>query len=298
MTKRTPLPRRSRPRPGAASDHLRVNRALWERGSDSYDRRCARVLGGRQAKAWGLWRIPEARLRLLGPVRGKDVLEVGCGAARWSHALAAAGARVVGLDLSNAQLRKARRERRRAGRVALIRANAERLPFVDDAFDVAFSDWGALTFSDPRKTVPEVARVLRPGGRLVFATSSPFRAVVQPRVGRGMPRRLRYDYFGLHRLDYPREVNFALGYADWVELFRRAGLSIGRLVEFRPSHSNRSAYLSPAEEEWGRHWPLELIWTVTKSTRSDTKRDGAGRRARGGPPLSNRVAATGRRLRS
>src|SRR5271157_5674431 len=116
----TPVRRRSRrPAPG---DHVRHNRAVWDRQSTGYDRRHSSVLGGRHAAAWGVFRVPESDLRLFGPVRGRRVLELGCGAARWSIALARRGARPTGLDLSSSQLAKARGLQDRAGvRFPLVR---------------------------------------------------------------------------------------------------------------------------------------------------------------------------------
>ncbi|MGA8603835.1 MAG: hypothetical protein WB788_02040, partial [Thermoplasmata archaeon] len=90
---------RGRPRRSDPGGHIRHNRAVWDRISPWYDRRYAHVLGGASAVSWGLFRIPEGELRLLGPTRGKAVLELGCGAARWSIALARRGARPTGLDL-------------------------------------------------------------------------------------------------------------------------------------------------------------------------------------------------------
>lgn len=262
MTARPPRGRRASAPP---APHVRANRKLWERQSDAYDRRCAAVLGGRYARAWGLWRVPESRLRLLGRVRGRDVLELGCGAARWSIALAQDGARVVGLDVARSQLAKARAlVRHHASPVRLVRANAELIPFSDASFDLVLSDWGAMTFCDPHRTVPEVARVLRAGGELVFATLTPFRAIAHDRRRDRIGRTLQYDYFGLGRLDYPGEVNFALSYADWVRLFRQSGFEVTSLVETRAPADWPSPYLSPKEHRWGRRWPLELLWKVTK----------------------------------
>ena len=74
-----------------------------------------------------MWRIPESELAVLGDVAGLDVLELGCGAAQWSVALAGRGARVTGLDLSEEQLRQAREAAAAAGvEVAFVHASAER----------------------------------------------------------------------------------------------------------------------------------------------------------------------------
>jgi hypothetical protein len=64
---------------------------MWEATSDSYEQQHAAALSADDAMAWGLWRIPEAGLHVLGDVRDKDVLELGCGAARWSIAGVLAG---------------------------------------------------------------------------------------------------------------------------------------------------------------------------------------------------------------
>jgi ubiquinone/menaquinone biosynthesis C-methylase UbiE len=216
--------------------------------------------------AWGLWRVPESSLQLLGDVRGRDVLELGCGAARWSAALARAGARAVGVDVSPAQLARAAEVVRRSGEaVRLVRADAERLPFGDAVFDIAFSDWGALTFCDPHRSVPEAARVLRPGARLVFSTSSPFRAVAHDRRRDRLGRELLYDYFGLHRLEFADEVNFQLSYGGWIRLFRECAFEIQELTETRPGAGSTSTYLTPRESRWARRWPLESIWQLRKT---------------------------------
>jgi len=61
------------------SEHARKNRAMWEASSDEYEQRHEAALSGGNAMAWGLWRIPEEELHILGEVAGKDILEFGCG---------------------------------------------------------------------------------------------------------------------------------------------------------------------------------------------------------------------------
>ena len=74
---------------------VRLNRALWESISDEYQRDHDRQLSG-TPMGWGIYSIPESELRILGDVAGLDVLELGCGAAQWSTALAGVRARPVG----------------------------------------------------------------------------------------------------------------------------------------------------------------------------------------------------------
>jgi ubiquinone/menaquinone biosynthesis C-methylase UbiE len=117
--------------------------------------------------AWGVWQLPESELHVLGDVREKDVLELGCGAAQWSIALHALGARVTGLDNSSVQLEHARALMAQTGtEFPLVHASAETTPFADASFDVIFCDHGAMAFADPSRTVPEAARLLRAGGLL------------------------------------------------------------------------------------------------------------------------------------
>ena len=129
------------------------------------------------------------RLRLVpgGPARGRRaaargrgrarVLEVGCGSAPCARWLAAAGAEPVALDLSRGMLRHAA-ELERGDRVAvpLVQAGAERLPFADASSTSRARRSAAVPFvAEPDRVMREVARVLRPGGRWVFAVNHPMR---------------------------------------------------------------------------------------------------------------------------
>jgi len=250
-----------------AGRHIRHNRAVWDRASAWYERRCAEVLGGSHATSWGIFRVPERELRLLGPVRGKRVLEVGCGAARWTASLARRGARATGIDLSTQQLAKARELQRTSRQpFPLVRGSVERLPFRRSTFDLVFCDWGAITFSDPRRSVPECARVLRAGGEFVFATASPFRNIaLDPRADRQVARLVR-PYFGDYRVDFgPNDaIEFQPPFGVWIDLFRQNGFAVERLIETRPAAGQGSKYLSPSDAKWARSWPIEAIWKLTK----------------------------------
>ncbi|MGH2676315.1 MAG: class I SAM-dependent methyltransferase, partial [Actinomycetota bacterium] len=175
------------------SRHVRQNRKTWDFMAAGYQAKHGDRLA-ETARAWGVWRLPESEVRALGMVRGLDVLELGCGAAQWSIALAEDGARVVGVDVSGQQLRHAREA---APRLPLVQGSAEQLPFSDGAFDLVFCDHGAMGFADPHRTVPEVARILRPGGRFAFAIASPFLFMCwNPKTER-VDTRLHAPWFGM-----------------------------------------------------------------------------------------------------
>lgn len=247
------------------SGHAARNREFWDRQSDSYQEEHGEHIG-RPEPRWGLWQLPEDELRILGDVRDKDVLELGCGAAQWSILLARRGARVVGLDNSARQLEHARRLMDSAGvDFPLVHASAESVPLPDESFDVVFADHGANRFSDPYRFVPEAARLLRPGGLLAFSGSTPFEALCWKEPGGPMGTALQRDYFGLHRLEEEDgAVEFELPYGEWIRLFRSSGLLVEDLVEIRPPEGASSSYRSEAETAWARRWPMEQIWKVRK----------------------------------
>ena len=240
------------------SRHTRANRRFWNAAADLYQEKHGDRLA-RTAKAWGVWRIPEDQVRALGDVRGKRVLELGCGAAQWSKALAADGATCVGIDISAAQLRHARDTK-----VSLVEASAEELPFTDGAFDLVFCDHGALSFADPRRAVPEAARVLAKGGRLAFAIHSPLLWMCwNPKTER-IDRSLHFDYFEMRSEDDETSVQFQLPYGEWIDLFHENGLEVERLVHLRPDEGATTTYDDHAPLSWARRWPAEDLWVVRK----------------------------------
>jgi SAM-dependent methyltransferase len=249
--------------------HVRVNRALWNQDADDYQRRNASQIRGQAFTGditWGLWAIPESRLQVLGDVEGRRILELGCGGAQWSTALARRGARPVGLDLSERQLEHARRlQQETAIHFPLVHADAQRVPFADGSFDVVFADHGAFSFADPYRTVPESARVLRDGGLLAFSHTSPIRELVTP-LDSGRPGDLLLrDYFGLHRIEFPGSaVEFDLPYGDWIRLFRSCGLVVEDLIEPRPDPDAVSTYGDRLDLAWSRRWPSESIWRLRR----------------------------------
>ena len=146
----------------------------------------------------------------------------------------------------------------------LVHASAESVPLSDGSFDVVFCDHGAFGWADPRLVMPEAARLLRPGGLLAFSITSPFATVcVDPDTDLVEPR-LHLSYFGLHRLEDERLVNFQLPFGEWIALFSRHGLDLLELVEPQPPEGARSTYWNEEETAWARRWPSEAIWRARK----------------------------------
>ncbi len=251
--------------PDKLPDHAVANRDAWNADADTYQNDHGPQLATAGGMAWGVWQIPESRLQVLGDVKGKDILEFGCGAAQWSIKLAQAGARPVGLDLSERQLEHARRLMEAAAvDFPIIQASAEHAPLPDESFDIVFCDWGAMTFADPYATIPEAARLLRPGGLFAFCGSTPIIEMCYVEESDNPGDRLVSDYFGMWMLPWEGYVEFMLPYGAWIRLFRAHGFVIDDLIELRPPADAVSTYRDDTDREWSRHWPGEMIWKVRK----------------------------------
>jgi SAM-dependent methyltransferase len=253
-----------------AESHVRTNRARWNEISDDYQRFNAPRIRGQAFTgdvAWGLWGLPESELNVFGDVTGLDVLEMGCGGSQWSTALARRGANAVGLDLSERQLEHSRKLQAETGLAfPLVQASAEEVPFADRAFHIVFADHGAFSFADPRRAIPEAARILRPGGLLAFSHISPLYEVTVEPGGNRAGRRLVRDYFGLRMFaDADGLVSANLPYGEWIALFRSCGLVVEDLLETRPEAEESQSGHQPSDNGWARRWPSECIWRLRRT---------------------------------
>jgi SAM-dependent methyltransferase len=248
-------------------EHVQRNRVVWDQWANQYAKD-GETNWAASDPSWGVWGVPESELRLLPPdLAGKDAIELGCGTAYVSAWIARRGARVVGIDNSEAQLVTARQLQSRHGlEFPLLHGNAEAVPYPDASFDFAISEYGACLWADPGRWVPEAARLLRPGGRLVFLVNSSLLALCLPEQdGIAATERLVRPAFGLYRVEWPGElgVEFHLTHGDWIRLLRRSGFEIDDLIEVRPPETatTRFPFVSL---DWARKWPCEEVWQVRK----------------------------------
>jgi SAM-dependent methyltransferase len=241
----------------------RTNRAFWDDDADDYQ---AAHHADISDAAWGAFRVPESELGVLGDLRGLDVLELGCGGAQASLALAGAAARSTGLDLSIGQLRHAAVHVAAADRrMGLVCASASATPFRADSFDVVFCDHGAMSFCDPAVTVPEAARLLRPGGLFAFSISTLLHNTCFPPgdPDASITTTLHSPMFGARAFDWgDGTIDFQMLHSEWIALFRRCGFVVEDLLELRPPEHARTGYEGFADLDWARRWPTEEIWKV------------------------------------
>lgn len=153
-----------------------AGRRWWDANADDYLAEHGDFLGPDDF-CWCPEGLRESEAHLLGDVAGRRVLEVGAGAAQCSRWLTAHGALALATDVSGGMLAGGRSLDARAGvTTPAVQADARALPFADDAFDVAFTAFGAIPFvADADRVHREVARVLRTGGRWVFSVTHPVR---------------------------------------------------------------------------------------------------------------------------
>ena len=245
-------------------DHVTANRAAWTEQAPGYVEAAEKAWASEPY--WGLWRQPESALGILPDVRDLDVLECGCGTAYVSAWLARRGARPVGIDPTAAQLETARRMQREHGlEFPLREGHGEALPFPDASFDLWISEYGACLWADPFGWVPEAARVLRPGGRLIFLTSSVTLALTEVLEGPTGERLVR-PQLDLHRLEWEDtgEVEFHLSHGRWIRLLGEHGFVVERLDELGAPPDAHSRY-THVSADWARRYPSEEVWFARKT---------------------------------
>jgi SAM-dependent methyltransferase len=252
------------------SDTLRRNRALWDLVNAQFSGSDGLALWRSDLVVWGLFATPEAEVRVLGEVSGRDVVELGCGTAHVSAWLTKRGARVIAIDQSPAQLASAR-----AGQVEhsldfpLVQADAERIPLADACADLVVSEHGAPAWCAPEAWVAESARILRPGGRLVFLTNSPLSAMCVPAEGGPAGDRLLRGPDALATITWPGGgTEHHPSHGRWIEVLTGHGFRVEGLRELRaPGDEDRAtaaaAFYGIADADWARTWPAEDLWSAS-----------------------------------
>ena len=258
-------------------------RAAWNRTSAGYQRLHQIPT---DAAHYGPWAPDESELRLLGDVRDKRILEIGCGGGQCSIAFARQGAIAVGIDLSDEQLAFASQLVQSAVAPQLENdVDAIVLPtflqgdagdlgrFTGGSFDLVFSAYALHYVPHIEACLAEVSRVLRyadtgagvPGGQFVFSLDHPFRdCFSDDDNGEESLHPLR-SYFTRGAMDWQfgssgewmRSFHRTIG--DWVALLHDANLQVERIIEPEP--------VLTAEEQasWSESYDLEAAQLIPQT---------------------------------
>jgi SAM-dependent methyltransferase len=249
-------------------DYVAVNRESWTKANAEYTDASARAAWSEEEITYGTWHARESELRVLPDVVGKDVVELGCGTAYFGAWLKRAGAaRVLGVDVTPAQLETARRLNEEFGLgLEFLEENAERTSLPDDSFDVVVSEYGASIWCDTRLWIAEAARLLRPRGELFFLRGSTLQTLCMPDEGT-VTQELQRPERGLYRLDWEATDDDDAGtefHPPVDELFRILRENGFELLDFRQLYAPEDAvdhvFYKHTTAEWARQWPAEEIW--------------------------------------
>ncbi|NLC70903.1 MAG: class I SAM-dependent methyltransferase [Desulfuromonadaceae bacterium] len=155
---------------------------IFDSWSDKYEQWFATPLGK-------IVRETELNLLLeyLAPAPGERILDAGCGTGIFTTDFLAAGAEVVGMDISAAMLQTAARKATRISKekdFLAVKGNILDLPFLDGTFDKVISNTALEFIAEGNEAVGELFRVLKPGGLLVIATLNRLSPWAEERIGR------------------------------------------------------------------------------------------------------------------
>ncbi len=175
------------------------NAAAWDRHSAGYQ---AGARLSTDVAHYGPDIGTEADFRLLGDLRGKRVLELGCGGAQCSIAFAKQGAIAIGIDFSSEQLAFARRLcEREEVKVELREGDLADLAFLRaDSFDLVFSAYAFGYVEDLGRVFRQVHRVLKVGAPLVFSLPHPAYDMIDDESD--SPFLIRRSYFDRSPIEY------------------------------------------------------------------------------------------------
>jgi len=205
---------------------------------------------------------------LAGSLPGRRVLDVGCGDGRFALALAQAGAQVSAVDADPQMVEAARRRFHEAGCAGdILLADASALPFADGRFDLVTAITVLCFLTEPAPALAEIARVLRPGGRLVLGELA--RASLWA-LWRRLKGRLGDPIWRAARFRSARELR---------ALAQGAGLEVDtvRAAVFYPPLGPAAALLAPIDPWLGRRFTTGGAFLVLRATKPEAERDMEGR---------------------
>lgn len=250
-------------------EHARRNREDWNLQAGAWYE-WAREKWAQEDIDWGIWATPEADVGALGELEGIDVIELGCGTGYFSAWMARRGARVVGVDVAENQLATAASMQQEFGiEFPLHHASAEAVPLPDGSFDLAVSEYGAAIWCEPRAWIAEAARLLRPGGRLVFLANSPLSMLCAPDGDEPLTETLLRDYDALGQMEWSDQIatNFCFPHSETIRVLRECGFDVEALHELRARDGDPDEFRHFMTRGWAARWAAEDLWVARRAAR-------------------------------
>lgn len=144
------------------------------------------------------------------------------------------------------------------------------MPLGAGCADLVISEYSSSVWCDPYRWVREAARLLRPGGRLVFMAQSVLARMCIPEQGPATGRLVR-DLFGLHRIVQRGTSGseyqlFTLPHGEWIRLLATCGLMVEDLIEVQVPPGAANHDFPELPDEWARRWPAEEVWFARRSS--------------------------------
>lgn len=167
-------------------------------------------------------------LKLVGNVRGKKILEIGCGGAQCGIAFAKKGASVIGIDLSEEQLKYAEAlAKKNKAKIKLIHGDIQTLKQIKSGSqDIVFSSWALFYIGDLKKCFREVYRVLKKRGLFVFSGIHPFWDCIEKRT-----MKVKKNYFKTGKYKEPYMKGMFVAFHNKISDYFNALIGAGFIVE-------------------------------------------------------------------
>lgn len=214
---------------------LRAEEGLPMVGATDYDTIASRYAAQIDERPWNALYERPTTLSLLPDVAGKDVLDAGCGPGWYADWLARQGACVVAVDCSRSMVELT--GRRLGARVRVLQGDVRNLRglVLDEAFDLVLSSLALHYLDDLSEVFVEWARILRPGGALVFSTHHPIHqaSLLDPGYLRPALIEERWGWLDETMRYYRRPLR------DLTEPLASAGFVIERICEPTPTEALR-----------------------------------------------------------